>query len=67
MKILLIDDDPSPRKSFRLAPKTMGHQVTEASAGPRAEECYNPMANPRTTGGFVRGLATGISPSSAVF
>ncbi|MBI3412152.1 MAG: sigma-54-dependent Fis family transcriptional regulator [Planctomycetes bacterium] len=39
MNILLIDDDPSLRKSLRLALETMDHRVTEASDGARAQEC----------------------------
>src|SRR5260370_22037496 len=38
MNLLLIDDDPSLRKSLRLALETMGHRVTEARDGTRAEE-----------------------------
>lgn len=39
MNVLLIDDDPSLRKSLRLALETMKHRVTEASDGAQAEEC----------------------------
>lgn len=39
MNILVIDDDASLRKSLRLALETMGHRVTEAIDGNRAEEC----------------------------
>jgi len=39
MNILIIDDDASLRKSLRLALETMGHRVTEAPDGARAEEC----------------------------
>jgi NtrC-family two-component system response regulator AlgB len=41
MKILLIDDDASLRKSIRLALETMRHQVTEASDGAQAEAILN--------------------------
>jgi NtrC-family two-component system response regulator AlgB len=39
MNILLIDDDPSLRKSLRLALETMSHRVTEASDSAHAQEC----------------------------
>jgi two-component system, NtrC family, response regulator AlgB len=39
MNILLIDDEASLRKSLRLALETMGHRITEASNGDRAEDC----------------------------
>jgi NtrC-family two-component system response regulator AlgB len=38
MNILLVDDDPSLRKSLRLALQAMEHQVTEASDGTQALE-----------------------------
>jgi NtrC-family two-component system response regulator AlgB len=38
MHVLLIDDDPSLRKSLRLALETMGHQITEARDGTQAQE-----------------------------
>lgn len=41
MNILVIDDDPSLRKSLRLALETMQHHVTEASDGSRAQECLS--------------------------
>jgi len=36
MNVLLIDDDPSLRRSLRLALETMHHRVTEASSGDEA-------------------------------
>lgn len=39
MNILLIDDDPSLRKSLRLALETMQHRITEAPDGERALDC----------------------------
>ena len=39
MNILLIDDDASLRKSLRLALETMGHRITEAPNGDRAQDC----------------------------
>ncbi|MDB5391442.1 MAG: algB [Planctomycetaceae bacterium] len=41
MNILLIDDDASLRKSLRLALETMGHRITEAPNGARAQECLS--------------------------
>jgi NtrC-family two-component system response regulator AlgB len=38
MNLLLIDDDPSLRKSLRLALETLGHGVREARDGRQAEE-----------------------------
>jgi NtrC-family two-component system response regulator AlgB len=38
MNILLIDDDPSLRKMLRLTLETLGHRVTEAADGARAQE-----------------------------
>jgi NtrC-family two-component system response regulator AlgB len=38
MNILLIDDDPSLRKSLRLALETMNHRVSEASDGAQAQD-----------------------------
>jgi NtrC-family two-component system response regulator AlgB len=38
MNLLLIDDDPSLRKSLRLALETMGHRVLEARDGTQAQE-----------------------------
>jgi NtrC-family two-component system response regulator AlgB len=38
MNILLIDDDPSLRKSLRLALETMNHKVTEACDGVQARD-----------------------------
>lgn len=38
MHILLIDDDPSLRKSIRLALETMNHKVTEARDATQAQE-----------------------------
>src|SRR5439155_20418635 len=38
MNILLIDDDPSLRKSLRLALETMTYKVTEAGDGTQAQE-----------------------------
>ncbi|MBS0266283.1 MAG: sigma-54-dependent Fis family transcriptional regulator [Planctomycetes bacterium] len=38
MNILLIDDDPSLRKSIRLALEAMQHRVTEAANGSQAQE-----------------------------
>src|SRR6202166_4500320 len=38
MHVLLIDDDPSLRKSLRLALETMGHLITEARDGTQAQE-----------------------------
>src|ERR1700739_1931278 len=38
MNVLLIDDDPSLRKSIRLALETMGHRVTEARDGALAQD-----------------------------
>lgn len=38
MNILLIDDDPSLRKSIRLALETLNHRVTEAADGATAQE-----------------------------
>src|SRR5262245_55275903 len=38
MNILLIDDDPSLRKSLRLGLETMNHKVTEAGNGAQAQE-----------------------------
>jgi len=38
MNILLIDDDPSLRKSLRLALETMGHKVADVRDGTQAEE-----------------------------
>ncbi len=38
MNILLIDDDPNLRKSFRLALQTMNHRVTEAPDGAQAQD-----------------------------
>jgi NtrC-family two-component system response regulator AlgB len=38
MNILVIDDDPSVRKSLRLALETMGHKVVEAAGSTQAEE-----------------------------
>ncbi len=38
MNFLLIDDDPNLRKSLRLALETMGHRVTEAHDGTKAQE-----------------------------
>src|SRR5262245_26107896 len=38
MNILLIDDDPSLRKSLRLALETMGHRVADARDGGQAQE-----------------------------
>jgi NtrC-family two-component system response regulator AlgB len=38
MKILIIDDDQSIRKSMRMALETMNHKVTEASDGAQAQE-----------------------------
>ena len=38
MNTLLIDDDPSLRKTLRLALETMGHRVSEAGNGTEAQE-----------------------------
>lgn len=38
MNLLLIDDDPSLRKSLRLALETLGHHVVEARDGTQAQE-----------------------------
>jgi NtrC-family two-component system response regulator AlgB len=38
MNILLVDDDPSLRKSLRLTLETLRHTVTDADSGARAEE-----------------------------
>jgi NtrC-family two-component system response regulator AlgB len=38
MNILLVDDEPSLRKSLRLALETMGHRISEASRGAQAQD-----------------------------
>jgi NtrC-family two-component system response regulator AlgB len=38
MNILLVDDDPNLRKSLRLTLETLGHAVTEAESGARAQD-----------------------------
>src|ERR1022692_2714988 len=38
INILLVDDDPSLRKSLRLTLETLGHAVTDAESGTRAQE-----------------------------
>jgi NtrC-family two-component system response regulator AlgB len=36
MRVLIVDDEGSIRKTMRIAVETMGHEVTEATAGARA-------------------------------
>jgi two-component system, NtrC family, response regulator AlgB len=38
MNILLVDDDPSLRKSLRLTLETLGHAITEAESGASAQD-----------------------------
>ncbi len=38
MNVLVVDDDPSLRKSLRLTLETLGHSVTDAPDGARAED-----------------------------
>ena len=36
MRVLIIDDEPSIRKTTRIAVESAGHEVTEATNGARA-------------------------------